>query len=135
MIPTLSPCAVIGHLYAKPEIKQNDKGAYCQIRFWTKDKLKANEEAKFTSWSAWVHGKPAEWLAAGEKGSPVWVSGSIRLDTYKRSDGVESHTIAFTRVTDARLVERQEDGQPEKPVAAPARTAPVHAPYDDSVPF
>jgi single-stranded DNA-binding protein len=132
-MPQFSNCTVVGHLYAKPEIKQNDKGAYCQIRFWTKDKVSGQQEAKFTSWSAWVHGKPAEWLASAEKGSPVWVSGSIRLDAFKKNDGTESHTITFTRVLDARMVERADDGQQEKP-AVKTTYKPAAQAVDDSEP-
>lgn len=138
-MPSVSSCAVVGHLYAPPEIKQNDRGAYCQVRFWTKDKVKGEAEAVFTSWAGFVNGPQAEWLRGGVKGSPIFVSGSVRLAKFAKADGTVSHTIEFTRVSEARLLERQEDGQQERPAnAAPRATkpAPVHAPYDDGgIPF
>ncbi len=118
-MPTIATAAVVGHLYGPVELKKNDKGSWCLIRFWTNDKVKGEEEKKFTSWGGLVSGPQAEWLARdAKKGSPIFVCGSIRLGSFKKQDGTESHSIEFTRINEARLLER-EDG-PEAPVVATA---------------
>lgn len=124
-MPTVASASAVGHLYATPEIKENERGKWCRIRFWTSDKVKGQDEKKFTSWGGMVSGPQAEWIAKdGKKGTMVFVSGSIRLDTFKKNDGTESHTIEFTRITECRVLDRQEEGeQAEAPAPAPRRPA------------
>lgn len=141
-MPTVATASVVGHLYAPPEIKQNDKGPYALIRFWTKDrfKVKGQEESRFTSWEGFVNGPQAEWLKDGKKGSLVFASGSIRLDSFTKSDGTASHRIAFTRISECRLLERDDapagDATPRQAAPTPIKpsTGGSMAAADD-VPF
>lgn len=137
-MPTVANGVVIGHLYAPPELKQGERGPYCRVRFWTSDKVKGQEEKKFTAWGGVVSGPQAEWLARdGKRGSLVMVAGTIRLDEFTKKDGSKSHSIEFTRISEARLLDRREeapavDGEdvPSGP-ATPAAAKPL----DDEPPF
>jgi single-stranded DNA-binding protein len=117
-MPTITSCTVIGHAYGPCELKEREGKKYCQIRLWTSYKVKGQEEKQFTSWSGFVNGPQAEWLARDcKKGSLVCVSGSVRLAKFTKQDGTESHTVEFTRVADARCLDERAD-----------RTAPATAP-------
>lgn len=130
-MPTIANASVVGHLYGPVELKKNDKGSWALVRFWTNDKLKGEEEKKFTSWGGLVSGPQAEWLARdAKKGSLIFVSGSIRLGSFKKQDGTESHSIEFTRIADARLLERED--KPES--ADPQPQTAAHQPTQRSAP-
>lgn len=118
---TLAIATVQGHLYRPVEVKQNDKGSYALISFYTKDKDPKTKESAFTSWSGFVHGPQAEWLAPGKKGCPVLVSGTIRVEKRVDDKGKEHVGVTFTRINEARLLERDEE-------AAPVAQAPVSRP-------
>ena len=126
-MPTIANATVVGHLYAPPELKEGEKGKWCRIRFWTSDKVKGKEDKQFTSWGGVVSGPQAEWIARdGRKGTLVYVSGSIRLDKFTKSDGSESHSVEFTRISECRSLEAK-DAKDDKPAAQseprPARPA------------
>lgn len=134
-MPTIATASVVGHLYGPVELKSNDKGKWCLVRFWSSDKVKGEEEKKFTSWGGIVSGPQAEWLAKdAKKGSLIFVSGSIRLGSFTKQDGTESHSIEFTRINEARLLEREENPEQQKSgphkavVAAVAAMTPRAAP-------
>jgi single-stranded DNA-binding protein len=138
-MPFLASATVIGHLYRTVKVKQNAKGSYAMISFYTKDKEK-NKDATFTSWSGFVHGPQAKWLAAGKKNSPVVVSGTIAMEKRVDDAGKEHVSIHFTRVNEARLLEREEESAPvaQAPVSKPAggaAGAPKSGPGDDEPPF
>ncbi len=124
-MPTIATASVVGHLYGPVELKKNDKGSWALVRFWTSDKIKGEEEKKFTSWGGLVSGPQAEWMARdAKKGSLVFVSGTIRLGSFKKADGTESHSIEFTRINEARLLEREDDpGQSQAPAYAATKRA------------
>lgn len=140
-MPTASNATVVGHLYGPVELKQNDKGKWALVRFWTSDKIKGQEEKAFTSWGGIVSGLEAEWLARdAKKGSLVLVSGAVRLGSFKKQDGTESHSIEFTRISQCRLLEREDKPASADTAAAPAQrvapSKPAAAPMsDDEPPF
>ncbi len=139
-MPTIATASVVGHLNGPPELKANDRGPWCRIRFWTSDKVKGQDEKKFTTWGGMLGGPQAEWMCRdGKKGSMVFVSGTVRLDKYTKQDGTESYSIEFTRINEARVLDREkEDGAPQAAAPAPraaARPAPAAAPADDEPPF
>lgn len=122
-MPTIATASVVGHLYGPVELKQNDNGHWALVRFWTNDKIKGEAEKKFTSWGGLVSGRQAEWLAKdAKKGSLIFVSGTVRLGSFKKTDGTESHSIEFTRINEARLLER-EDGPDAPSTVEPVKRA------------
>lgn len=139
-MPTIATCSVVGHSYGPVELKKNDRGSYAQVRFWTNDKVKGQDEKKFTAWEGFVSGPQAEWLAKDcIKGSLLFVSGTIRLSSWKNKDGVESHRIEFTRINECRLLERADEGGMAE-TGSPARAAPIKpaaagATDDSGIPF
>ena len=136
-MPTIATASVVGHLNSPPELKTNDRGPWCRIRFWTSDKVRGEEEKKFTTWGGMVGGPQAEWLCRdGKKGSLVFVSGTVRLDKYTKQDGKESYSIEFTRINEARVLDREkaEDAAPAPAPRAPAKAAPAE-PADSEIPF
>jgi single-stranded DNA-binding protein len=136
-MPTIATACVIGHLYGQPELKENDRGKWCRIRFWTSDKVKGQDEKKFTSWGGMVSGPQAEWIARdGKKGTLVCVSGSIRLDKFAKADGTESYSIEFTRISECRVLDRNEDApEQQRPKQPAAQTKPAAAQSDEEPPF
>lgn len=127
-MPCIATAQVVGHLYGPPELKSNDKGKYCRVRLWTNDKIKGQDEKKFTSWGGLVSGPQAEWICRdGKKGTMVFISGTIRLDTFKKQDGTESHSIEFTRVNECRSLEGREDKEAAVPQPPARPSAPVAA--------
>lgn len=137
-MPTLATATVIGHLYSPVELKEGERGKWCRIRLWTSDKVKGQDEKKFTSWGGIVSGPQAEWIARdGKKGTLVCVSGSVRLDKFTKKDGAESYSIEFTRISECRSLEGREEQQaaaaPEPRPSRPA--APAAADPDDGAPF
>lgn len=135
-MPTIATATVIGHLYGPAELKTNERGSYCRIRFWTSDKVKGQDEKKFTSWGGVVNGPQAEWMARdARKGALVAVSGTIRLDKFKKTDGTESYSIEFTRISEARVLERE--GKPVDGEDVPSGPAPSQgaSASDDQPPF
>jgi len=132
-MPTIATCSVVGHSYGPVELKQNDKGKYAQVRFWTSDKVKGQEEKKFTSWEGFVSGPQAEWLAKDcKKGSPLFVQGTIRLGSWKKEDGTESYRIEFTRINECRLLEREDAAMDQSARPAPRTPAPAVAAVDET---
>jgi single-stranded DNA-binding protein len=137
-MPSIATASVVGHLYRKPEIKTTNNGASCLISFWTADKVKGEETKQFTSWSGWVNGPQAEWLATAEKGSPVFVSGTIRYETRKDKDGKEHHGIAFTRINECRCLDERKDARDENRAVTvkPSKRDPVPpATKEEEIPF
>lgn len=139
-MPTLATATVIGHLYGPPELKDGERNKWCRIRFWTSDRIKGQDEKKFTSWGGLVSGPQAEWIARdGKKGTLICVSGTIRLDKYTKSDGAESYSIEFTRISECRSLEGREERE-KAASALVSQPAPAPAPAggssgDDEPPF
>lgn len=146
-MPYLTSVAVAGHLYRPVEVKSNDKGSYAIVNLYTVSKQKGKEDT-FTSWSGFVNGPQAEWLAEGVKGSLVWISGTdVSLDKHTGKDGKEHVSIRLGRVSECRLLERKDgDGRAQRPADVPvhqreaigggARSpAIVGAPDDSDPPF
>ena len=137
-MPTIATATVIGHLYGPAEIKEGKHGKYARVRLWTSDKIKDQEEKQFTSWGGIVSGPQAEWLARdGIKGSLVFVSGTVRMDKFAKSDGTVSHSIEFVRVSECRVLDAKKS-EPQADRPAPSR--PAQAPAaggsgDDEPPF
>lgn len=136
-MPTIATASPIGHAYGPADKIEKDGKTYAKVRFWTKDKIRGQEEPEFTSWSALVAGPPAEWLIRDcRKGSLVTVSGTIRLAKWTNKDGKETHTLEFTRVTEARVLDAREEQPAEtnKDEPAPRRHVPRPSVDDDSGP-
>jgi single-stranded DNA-binding protein len=138
-MPTLATATVIGHLYGPTELKDGTHGKWCRIRLWTSDKIKGQDEKKFTTWGGMVNGPQAEWIARdGKKGTLVCVTGTVRLDKYVKADKTESYSIEFTRISECRSLEGRDEQKADTAAPAPARpSAPAAggAGDDDSPPF
>lgn len=136
-MPTIASASVVGHAYGPADKIEKDGKTYAKVRFWTRDKVKGQTEPEFTSWSAFVSGEPAKWmLEKCRKGSLVFVSGTVRLAKWANKDGKETHTIEFTRTTEARVLDGRDggDAEPAREESAPRRHVPRPATEDDSGP-
>jgi single-stranded DNA-binding protein len=130
-MPTLLQVTAVAHAYGPVELKTNTQGKqYAQLRAWVSENTGKKDadgkpEKKFTSLSAFVNGKEAEWLAQScRKGSLVMISGTARLDSFKKQDGTDSHSILISRVATCRVLDKDEAEQVQRP-AAPAPSAPI----------
>jgi single-stranded DNA-binding protein len=128
-MPTLASCTVVGHLYRKPEHFGQGEQAAAKFSFYTTDRVKNDKgewEKEFTSHSAILYGKEAEWLIRdGEKGKLVAVTGTFRIRTWKKNDGATSAGIDI-RASSARILDRDDSADDRvNPASAPARSKPL----------
>lgn len=103
-MPTIANVSVIGHAYGPPKFGETNGKPWCQLGFYTVDKVKGETDKKFTAWSGFVNGPQAEWLRDLQKGDLIIVTGTIRATVTER-DGKPHARIEFTRIHDARKVE------------------------------
>lgn len=134
-MPTIANVTVIGHAYGPPKTGETNGKPWCALNFYTVDKVKGEEEKKFTSWSGFVNGPQADWLKDIQKGDMVIVTGTIRAELSER-EGKAHARISFTRIHDARKVESDYPKQAKKPVAmTPAPNLSAKSDEDSEPPF
>lgn len=125
-MPTIASCTVVGHLYEPPKPIGSGDRQGASFRFYTSDRVKGpdGEYAKeFTSHSAAVWGKEAEWLIRdGVKGSLVAVTGSFRVRKWEK-DGKHGAGTDI-QAQSARILDRKEEGE-EAHAAPPAPRRPA----------
>jgi single-stranded DNA-binding protein len=129
-MPTTLQITAVGHAYGPAELKTNAHGKqYAQIRMWVSENTgkkgpDGKPEKKFTSISAFVNGNEAEWLSKScKKGSLILLAGSARIDSFKKQDGTESHSILVSRVSTCRVLDRDDvQGAETQEIRRPAAT-------------
>jgi len=130
-MPTLASCQTIGHLYEPPKSIGKGDRAGASFRFYTTDRVKnasGEYEKEFTSHSATIWGREAEWLLRdGKKGSLVSVAGTFRVRKWEK-DGKPGAGTEIQAQT-AKILDR-EDAADDVP-AAPRPTVPAPSAGDD----
>lgn len=140
-MPTLCSCQVIGHAYEPAKKVGTGDRVGASFRFYTTDRVKnasGEYEKEFTSHSAIVWGREAEWILKDlAKGSLVAVSGTFRVRKWESAGKAGAGTDI--QCQSARILDRkEEDSQaqgapaPRRPVAA---AGPVKTGSDEDVPF
>jgi single-stranded DNA-binding protein len=139
-MPTQASCTVIGHAYEPAKKVGTGERTGASFRFYTTDRVKnissGEYEKEFTSHSAIVWGKEAEWLIRDcKKGSMVVVSGTFRVRKWEKDGKAGAGTDIQAQSAKVLDAERAEGDADVAPVAAPRRPAPVVAAGDDEPPF
>jgi single-stranded DNA-binding protein len=82
-------CAFFGFLAADADPRTSKAG-----KPWARLRVGVGKDDDVQWVSVAVFGKAAETAAALKKGDRVYCEGSIKLDTWRGTDGVERHTLA-----------------------------------------
>jgi single-strand DNA-binding protein len=134
---------LIGNLTRTPELRYLPKGtAVCRVslainRKWRTEAGEEREEVTFVDCDAW--GKTAELIAAYcQKGEPLFVTGRLKLDTWKDKTTNEDRSRLGVVIEQMQFLRPKSAGdRPAKPKPAPAAEGPgaPASPIDDEVPF
>lgn len=120
-------CTVVGHAYEPAKQIGSGDRAGASFRFYTTDRVKnaAGEyEKEFTSHSAVVWGKEAEWLLRDcKKGSMVAVSGTFRVRKWEKDGKAGAGTDI--QAQSAKVLDGERTAEDTNPAAAPAPRQPA----------
>jgi len=136
-MPTLASCSIIGHLYEAPKKIGTGERTGASFRFYTTDRVKGDDGEygkQFTSHSGVIWGKEAEWLIRdGKKGSLIACAGTFRVRKWEKDGRAGAGTDI--QCQSAKILNREEEDQAEKPAPARARPVAPAAGGEDEPPF
>jgi single-stranded DNA-binding protein len=129
-------CAFFGWLAADADPRTSQAG-----KPWVRLRIGVGKDDAVQWLSVAVFGKAAEAAAELKKGDRTYCEGTIRLDTWKGSDGAERHglNVASFKLEKTHNIGRnkpkQSDGRSSTRPAPDRSTAAANNFHDDSLPF
>ena len=136
----MNTITVVGRLGSDPTTQAVGQNTVC--KFSLADSERASKDKEYTTWyNVEVWGKQGEYVQAYiKKGDPVFVSGTLRNESYEKQDGTKGATLKIVNVTKVQnLAQRNTQDAPApalKPASAPAPAQPQAQSSDvDDLPF
>ncbi|MEO6842210.1 MAG: single-stranded DNA-binding protein [Bradyrhizobium sp.] len=133
-------CAFFGFLAADAESRTSQAG-----KLWSRIRVGVGKDDAMQWVSVAVFGKAAETAANLKKGDRCYVEGSIKIDSWRGSDGVEKHglSVASFKIDKTHQIGRNRPPKREKPDpvdsgrerADRSDYAPSRATLNDDIPF
>jgi single-stranded DNA-binding protein len=134
-------CAFFGFLAADAESRTSQAG-----KQWVRMRIGVGNDAAMQWTSVAVFGKAAETAAEFKKGDRCYCEGTIKIDTWRGSDGAEKHglSVASFKIEKTYQIGRNRPPKGEKPApaasgrerAARSDYAPAgNADFNDDIPF
>jgi single-strand DNA-binding protein len=126
-------CAFFGFLPADAEPRVSQAG-----KNWVRFRVGVGKDDAVQWISVGVFGKAAETVSDLKKGDRVYIEGSIKVDSWRGSDGAERHGLSVAAFKCERTHQigrskpqpkRERDGHPKPQLSAQATA------FDDAIPF
>jgi len=132
-------CAFFGFLAADAEPRTSQAG-----KLWVRLRVGVGKDDVLQWVGVAVFGKAAETAAELKKGDRVYCEGTIKIDSWRGSDGADKHglSVASFKIEKTHQIGRNrpkgDKPAPSRQVSAPSAYAPIGQPdsnLNDDIPF
>jgi single-stranded DNA-binding protein len=135
-------CAFFGFVAADAESRTSQAG-----KLWVRLRVGVGKDDAMQWTSVAVFGKAAETAAEFKKGDRVYCEGTIKIDSWRGSDGADKHglSVASFKIEKTHQIGRNRPPKPDKPTpAASGRERAARSDYasaggvaglNDDIPF